>query len=597
MTKRSFPLFFLLSLFIGLLGFHRQALAVNPDDLLPPEKAFPSSVVRTATTLEVSFPVASGYYLYRDRMQFHTEPAGLIQPPRFPEGKTKQDAFFGKQVIYEHPFNVVLQLAPSAPPRFTLVITVQGCSTSGVCYPPYTRRLLIDKQGSADSSGNSWLSDLNSPTPGNGQAIKSPAWPTNTLSVIVTFFVAGLGMAFTACMYPLLPILSSIIAGQGQQLTRGKGFILSLSYVQGLAVCYTVVGVLAGVTGSLLTVWLQQPAVILLSSLLMVALALSMFDLYSIQLPSWLQTHFSERSNRLSGGKVMTVMLMGVFSSLVIGPCVAPPLALALGYIGTTGNAVLGGLALYMMALGLGTPLILIGTFGGHFLPRAGHWMKAIKSLFGVIMLGVAIWLASPFLPAAAPMMLWAALLIGCAVYLNTFDALPKPAHYQYKLGKALGLLLFLVGVAQLIGALAGETNPRYPLHWLKPATTTVADQGQVPPFGPINSLAELNQAVAQAQQQGKPLLLDFYADWCVSCKEMEAETFPAPEVRSRLQQFVLLRADVTANTPAQQILLKHFGLYGPPGIIIFDKKGKEHDRVIGFTSAEVFVKHLQDVL
>jgi len=325
---------------------------------------------------------------------------------------------------------------------------------------------------------------------------------------------------------------------------------------------------------------------------LMVVFALSMFDLYTIQLPSALQSRLADASNRLSGGKLATVFAMGVLSALIIGPCVAPPLALALGYIGSTGDAVLGGAALYAMALGLGLPLILIGTFGGHVLPRAGGWMKAVKSTFGVLMLGLAIWMATPFLPAALVLLLWAMLCVGAAVFLKAFETLPGNAHISHKLGKGLGLLLFLVGAAQLAGALAGETDPRYPLKWLA-GNKAQASASQQPVFAPVSSTAELDSKLAEAQAAGKPLLLDFYADWCVSCKEMESDTFPATAVASKLQGYVLLRADVTANLPAHQALLKRFGLYGPPGIILFDANGKERDRIIGFTPADTFAARL----
>lgn len=582
------PLWRLLAL-ISLIGVSTATLAVNQEDLLPPEKAFAVSVERQPDHLLLQLNVADSYYVYRDRLSFTTEPAGLLGSPVLPEGKTKQDPFFGKQVIYLGPQLIKLPLHAGAPASFKLMVKLQGCSTAGVCYPPYTHHLDINAYGSASNGGSNWLTGSAPGKPaGSGGNLAVKGW----LATLGSFLLAGIGMAFTACMYPLLPIVSSLIAGEGQHITRQRGFWLSLTYVQGLALTYTIIGVIAGLTGSLLTVWLQQPVVILTASVLMVVFALSMFDLFTIQLPSALQSRLADASNRLSGGKLATVFTMGALSALIIGPCVAPPLALALGYIGSTGDAVLGGAALYAMALGLGLPLVLIGTFGGHVLPRAGGWMKAVKSAFGVLMLSLAIWMATPFLPAMLVLLLWAMLCVGCAVFLKAFETLPGNAHISHKLGKGLGLLLFLVGAAQLAGALAGETDPRYPLKWLA-GNKAQASISQQLVFAPVSSTAALDSKLAEARASGKPLLLDFYADWCVSCKEMESDTFPAPSVASKLQGYVLLRADVTANLPAHQALLKRFGLYGPPGIILFDANGKERDRIIGFTPADAFAARL----
>lgn len=579
-----------LTLLLGMLASSLPAWALNASDLLPPEKAFPAQVTRAGNTLTITFDVADGYYLYRDRLHFSSEPAGLVGNPQLPPGKVKQDRFFGAQTIYHGKTVVTLPLKPGAPSSFTLNANLQGCATAGICYPPYTHKLKVGQRSTLPG----WLSDAasGSPSPTARPTLATQGW----LSTLGTFLLAGLGMAFTACMYPLLPIVSSLIAGEGHVLTRRRGLALSFTYVQGLALTYTSIGIIAGLTGSLLTVWLQQPAVVLSASALMVVFALSMFDLFSIQLPAALQSRLAETSNRLSGGKAATVFLMGAFSALIIGPCVAPPLALALGYIGSTGDALLGGAALYSMALGLGLPLIVIGTFGGHILPRAGSWMNVVKSLFGVVMLASAIWLATPFLPAIAVMLLWATLLIGTAVFLKTFENLPANAHVAQRLGKALGLMLFLIGAAQVVGVLAGEDNPRYPLRWLASKQAQAATLSQ-PDFLPTTTPASFDSILAQARAQGKPVLLDFYADWCISCKELEADTFPHPQVKPLMQKFVRVRADVTAGTANQQDLLKRFGLFGPPGVILFDGRGKEAGRIIGFTQADEFAHQLQRAL
>ena len=581
-----------LAALLACLSFALPAHAVNQDDLLPPEQAFAAKVVRHGDQLELTLDVAPGYYLYRDRISISSAPADLTGKPALPAGQEKSDPYFGKQVIYHGKQTIAIPLAAGAPADFQLNVRLQGCAEAGVCYPPYTHKLKVGQAGGAGNKLSAWT-EVGSAgkAPAGNSELAAKGW----LTTLGTFLLAGLGMAFTACMYPLLPIVSSLIAGQGATLTRRRGFLLSLIYVQGLALTYTAVGVAAGLTGSLLTIWLQQPAVVLTASALMVVFALSMFDLFAIQLPSSIQSRLNDASNRLSGGKAATVFLMGALSALLIGPCVAPPLALALGYIGSTGDAVLGGAALYAMALGLGLPLIAIGTFGGHVLPRAGNWMKAVKSAFGVLMLGLAIWLATPFLPAALVMLLWAALLIGAAVFLGAFDSLSAGTGSRVRLGKALGLLLFLLGAAQLVGLLSGADNPRYPLKLIAASNAAGAAQPHAN-FQPVSSSAELDAKLAEAKAAGKPLLLDFYADWCIACKEMEAEVFPQAQVAAKLNQFTLLRADVTANSPGHQALLKRFGLFGPPGIILFDAQAAERNRVVGYTPAEAFARELAKV-
>jgi thiol:disulfide interchange protein DsbD len=574
--------FFLTLLLLPMLLFSlRPAFAVDPGELLRPEQAFVTKVTRNGNMLLLTLKVADGYYVYRDRIQLSTTPGGLLQTPRLPQGEVKSDPYFGRQVIYEHVNSIELPLNAGVPQRFTLTVRLQGCAKVGVCYPPYTHRIEV--------GSNSFL-----PTSWGAAAPAADVAPGGGLPLtLFAFFLAGIGMAFTACMYPLLPILSSLVAGQGVQLTRWRGFVLSMAYVQGLALTYTLVGVVAGLTGSLLTVWLQQPAVVLSAAALMVLFALSMFDLFSIQLPSAWQSRIAAASNRLPGGHLAPVALMGVLSALIIGPCVAPPLALALGYIGSTGNAWLGAAALYALALGLGLPLLLIGTFGGHVLPRAGRWMRAVKSCFGVVMLALALQLAAPFLPAALLLGLWAALAIGTAVFLRAFDALPVQAHALARLGKALGLVLFLVGVAELGGALGGAHDPRYPLAWLAGKTAAAAAETQ-PLFRPVDDGAALDR---QLQAAGKPALLDFYADWCVSCKEMDDTTWRDPLVRRDLGGFVALRADVTQNTAPHAALLARFGLFGPPGIIVFDANGRERDRIVGYIDAAALRQRLAAAL
>jgi len=548
--------------------------ALNPDELLPPERAFAARLEQQGPQLLLHLDVARGYYLYRERIQITPQPASSVKVPALPPGEAKNDPYFGRQQVFHQGITLTLPLNGPLPPDFGLKTVVQGCADAGLCYPPLTRTL---KVGDGMSS-NPWLDS----TPSQSGA---PTLARGKLAAtLAAFFAAGLAMAFTACMYPLLPIVSSLIAGHGHRLSKRRGFGLSLAYVQGLALTYTVVGVAAGLTGSLLTVWLQQPAVILAAAALMVLFALAMFDVISIQLPAALQTRLATTSNRLSGGHVATVFGMGALSALLIGPCVAPPLAVALGYIGQSGDALLGGAALYAMALGLGLPLLLVGTFGGHVLPRAGQWMNAVKAGFGCVMLGVAIWMAGPFLPTPVTMLLWGALALGIAWRLARAAGQGLAAWLR----RLLAVLFAVAGLLQLLGAATGAPSPRLPWAGIWHGT-------QLPKaiFTHVANNAELDAALAAARAAGKPVLLDFYADWCVSCIEMEETTFRDPAVRQRMDRMQLLQADVTANTPAQQDMLKRFGLYGPPGIMLYDGSGRQTQQVIGYQDAAEFLRSL----
>ncbi|WP_432719300.1 protein-disulfide reductase DsbD [Jeongeupia wiesaeckerbachi] len=517
-------------LLLGLLLAMLTSLSLaDSASLLPPDQAFRAQLVQTSDGgYAVHFNVAPGYYLYRDRMSFHPEPAAALNP-LLPKGEFKDDPSFGRVEVFKHDITVALQ---GKPPIGTAIrAKFQGCADAGVCYPPQTKLLHIgDVQDSGvtalfgASTGDSGSANT---TGGNAAAGSTQVGDDGYFSgskaaTIALFFVAGIGLALTACMYPLLPIISGIVLGPGSA-GRGRALWLTAIYVQGLALTYTLVGVAAALTGTLLTVWLQQPVVIGAFALFFVAMAVSMFGGYQLQLPGSWQSRLNEVANRLPGGHAGPVFVMGALSALIVGPCVAPPLAAALAYLGQQGDVALGGGALYALALGIGTPLLVIGAAGSAVLPRlSGKTMSRMKMLFGVVLLGMAVWIARP---------LWQS--------------------------------------------------------WL-PGEHAVS-------FEPVTSVAELQDKVAAAR--GKPVIVDFYADWCVSCIEFERETLPDPRVKAALDRFVRLRADVTGNTVADAALLKHFGLYGPPALLFYDAEGKlVRQRVIGFQHADAFLATLQTV-
>lgn len=581
--KRAFcfALFWLLPTIAGAAG------------LLPPEQAFrPSASALDGQTVEVRFDIADGYYLYRDKFRFAVEPDTLsLGTPALPPGKEKMDDTFGQVEVYYREVAIRLPVERNSSGNLPLVlhVTSQGCADLGVCYPPLKQTLSVELFDSPDPSAVPAA-----PAAGNDESGRIAAMLANASSwwVAISFFGFGLLLSLTPCTFPMIPILSGIIVGagrDGQPVSRGRAFALSLAYVFGMALTHAVAGVAAGLTGTLISAALQNAWVLGGMALIFGVLALSMFGLFELQMPSFLQSRISEESAQLRGGHLPAVALMGALSSLVVGPCVAAPLAGALLYIGGTGDALLGGLALFCLALGMGVPLLAVGLSAGSLLPKAGPWMAAINKVFGVVLLASALWIVSPLIPVVAQMLAWALLLIVPAIYLHALDPLPPQAHGWQRFGKAVGVVMLLTGAAMLVGVLSGARDPLQPL-----ARIGMAGGSEVRPlpFERVRSLAELDARIASA---GRPVMLDFYADWCVSCKEMERFTFADPRVRARLSGWLLLQADVTANSAEDKALLAHFKLFGPPGIVFFDPSGREVPgvRVVGFQDADAFLSSL----
>jgi thioredoxin:protein disulfide reductase len=590
----------------GFLGRISDLTGNKQPDFLPPDKAFGLDVsVRDARTLQANFNVTPTYYLYRDKITFtFADSVVKVTAVKFPKGETKHDPNFGDTEVFHQSFQalVTLNRASNATTRVTLNAVYQGCSEEGLCYPPITKTLQINLP--EITTGQLAPPVLTEAPPPSSQAPISQAplsegsqiaqlFKGGNFWLIVSFFFgAGLLLSLTPCVFPMIPILSGIIVGRGHKITHMHAFILSLAYVLGMALTYAAAGVAAGYSGNLISNALQTPWVLGSFAAVFVLLSLSMFGFYEFQLPTALQSKLSNTSNRLHGGHLSGVFVMGALSAVIMGPCVAAPLAGALLYIGQTHDALLGGVALFVMALGMGAPLLLIGSSAGILLPKAGAWMEAVKRFFGVMLLALAIWIIQPLLPVNVQMLLWAALLIFSAIYLHALEALPHNAKGWQKLLKGIGLLTLLVGVAYLIGSLSGARDIMRPLGHI--GRTEIQEPATLR-FSRIKNLTELNQRIAQAK--GQTVMLDFYADWCVSCKEFERYTFSDPRVQAKLKNTVLLQADLTANSEDDKALLQRFQLFGPPAILFFDAQGREQNdqRVTGYQDSAQFLQSLQN--
>jgi thioredoxin:protein disulfide reductase len=569
-------------------GFSQLFTNDDTQEFLPVDKAFKvEAALMDQTHAQVKFVIAPGHYLYRERIQL-VLPAGETAQISLPAGEAKNDPNFGQQQVFHHDTAADIAFAGAAPA--VLQIRYQGCSEKGLCYPPQTKSLaLAPLQASATSATPDYAGTppaLDDEDGVSEKLLSSGHW----WQIVAGFFGAGLLLAFTPCVFPMIPILSGIIVGKNAQSSRAKAFTLSLAYTLGMCLTYTLAGVAAGLSGQLLSNALQTPLALTAGALIFVALSFSMFGFYELKLPSTVENAFFNWSHRFKGGHLLSDFLMGAISALIISPCVAAPLAGALLYISQTHDVVLGAVALFSLSLGMGVPLLLIGASAGSVLPKAGAWMNSIRRLFGVLMLGVAIWVISPILPVTVQMLLWALLCIVPAIYLRAIDPLPVTASTAQRLSKGAAVFLLLYGVALLIGAWSGASSPLKPLQNIASAGHT---SSQALRFQRVHSVQELEQAVQAAQ--GKRVMLDFYADWCVSCKEYEQFVFSQPKVQAELNQTVLLQADVTANNAQDAALLKKFDLFGPPGIVFFNAQGQPMQPVIkGYHDADRFLNILR---
>ncbi|SAK76216.1 protein-disulfide reductase [Caballeronia catudaia] len=596
-ARRFFGAFLFLTAFALLSGAARAA-----DDFLDPDVAFKFSATEKPGEVDVRYKIADGYYMYRERFAFAVKSGdATIGAAQLPAGKVHFDQTFNKDVeTYRGELLIRIPVTKASGP-FQLAVTSQGCADGGICYPPMektyrVRGEALQPAGAAPSapaheSQGPWFERVTS-----ADYAQSMLEGGGFFTVVGLYFLAGMVLSLLPCSYPMIPILSAIIVGEGARVTRTRGFALSVSYVIGMALVYTALGIAAALIGQSLGAWLQNPWVLGAFGVLLAAFAITLVSGADIALPERWQSGVNEVSQKRSGGKFAAVAVMGALSALVVGACMTAPLFAVLAFIAHTGNAVLGGAALFAMGIGLGVPLLVIGLGAGSVLPRAGAWMDGVKVFFGVILLAAALWIVWPVIGGVAQMLLAALWLLIAAASLGLFSSgAAQPIGMWKRVARGIGAAFAVWAATLLVGLAAGSTDPLRPLALLsaRGGSQAATAQNEGPTFARVRSSAELDSAVKAA---ARPAMLDFYADWCVSCKEMEKLTFADSRVQARLAQLSLLRADVTANNADDQALLKRFRLFGPPGIIFFDAQGNEVARVVGYESADTFLKSLDRV-
>ncbi len=662
--KRSKTYSMLAMLFVLSSIFFTSMVRAQQQDFLDPEKAFILRVQMAGPgVIQLQFKIANGYYMYREQFAFKLDTQKVkLGEGKFPVGQVKHDPTFDRKMeLYFKEAVITLPIAswpkdlPTNP--FVLTVTGQGCAEAGICYPPMD--FIVPMQATSEVIGYLLQSPAN--RLGLFDRIQQGPWSelffgsndvgladilssTGTVEVVLLFFVLGLLLALTPCVLPMLPILSVLLVGEQQHVSKARGFALALGYVAGMSVIYTALGIAAGLSGAGLAAWLQTPWVLGLFALLLALLALAMFDVYTLQMPSFIQTRLMAKNSHILGGKMSASILMGALSALIVGPCVAAPLAGALLYISQSGDVFLGGAALFAMAWGMGVPLLLMGASAGKLMPRAGSWMEGVKQFFGLLLLATAWWMVTPLMPTWVQILGWAVLAMFAAVLLRPFEPITSESGLSGACRKTLGLLLIVLSTLWILGVASGGRSLLQPLNHLSlslsmnnpvmtgiPTATPVAAQGPIlggtnltgkqqllgipsvnssgttaqrpgalnagpPSFQLVRTVAELEQLLVQST---RPVMLDFYADWCISCKEMEAFTFVDPRVMQRMNQMLLLKVDVTANNADDRALMKKFRLFGPPGIIFFNPGGYERKdvRVVGFQDATRFTATLDRAL
>ncbi|OZI41583.1 protein-disulfide reductase DsbD [Bordetella genomosp. 4] len=620
----------LIMLAIWTLLAWRPAAALSEDDFLPPEQAFVFTAAMTSPeTLQLQYRIAPGYYMYRERFELSADPSGgvTLGTPVYPQGEVKYDPTFEKNMeVYHRQVTISVPVAGNQP--FVLKVTSQGCADAGLCYPPADHAVTLKPVAGGyalDSAGapvsGPGLAVSSAGTVGRSNGVQDRSEPSGGLGALLSagdtgladaisglgwlktagvFWVLGLLLALTPCVLPMIPILSSIVVSgtRDERPGRWRGLGLAAAYVLGMSVVYTALGVAAGLSGAGLAAWLQTPWILAVFAAVLVLLAVATFGAFDFQVPGAVQSWLTARSAKIPGGRVTGALAMGAISALIVGPCVAAPLAGALLYISQTGDVVLGGAALFALAWGMGVPLLVVGASSGALLPKAGPWMDGVKRLFGMLLLATAWWMLIPITPTWLQMTGWAFLAIVGAVMLRAFDALPSTAGAPRMFAKGIGLLLALAAAAWLVGAASGGRDVLQPLSHLvqREGTGQAVAAADHVEFRRVRNTAELDALLAQST---RPVMLDFYADWCVSCREMERFTFSDPAVASKMSRMLLLQADVTQNNADDRELLKRFRLFGPPGILFFEPGGAPvaDARVVGFQDAARFGAVLDRVL
>lgn len=585
--------------------FQKGAKASGP---LPVDQAFAFEMTAIDKgTLKAHWTIQPNHHLYRPKIRFTVkEPQGVVLgTPAFPTGEQVKDEYFGKIEVYGQDIDVEIPIIDSTGLQKLVVETeYQGCAdNSGVCYPPVKKDTELTLADLPETKPRKQAEPAKTATSSNDttseeNAISLRMQDEGYLSTLLFFFLAGLGLAFTPCVFPMIPILSGIIAGSANDLSPRKAFLLSLAYVLPMALTYAIVGIIAGLSGANLQVVFQNPWIIGSFAGLFVLLALSMFGFYDLQMPASIQSRLTEISNRQQGGSFIGAGIMGVLSALIVGPCVTAPLIGALVYIAQTHDAILGGLSLFILGLGMGLPLLMIGTSAGRLLPRAGAWMDTTKAIFGIMMLGLAIWMLNRVVPTEITMALTGVLLVSSGIYMGALEGVDYESGGWGRFWKSLGLIMLFYGGMILFGVAAGSNNLLQPLKGIfggNYANTATAAEAKLN-FQRIKGLAGLQQALEQAKAQNKAVMLDFYANWCISCKELEHKTFKNPAVIAELSDTLLLQADVTADDEQDKELNKHFGLFGPPQVLFFKPNGEEIKavRLAGYEAPEAFLERVK---